>query len=406
MKLIKIPKDKYEDYRLSVIFDGYKWDPQFKDDNTIADHVLVLTQKENQEIENLVVSLGKETKEAEKFINLNHNIMKDLKLPWKMKKVISLCKNYDSSKHVRLMRFDFHPCTDGTFMISEVNSDVPGGFAESSLMPKIALHYLEDKHYIYKNFGDVLIKHLVKKIKPFGTIMMVHCTSYTDDRQVMQFLGDELEKLGFKIIYGAVDHLNFKNKKAFSILDNNKKDIDGIIRFNPIEWVVDIQDKSWHGYFNTETPSCNHPIAVITQSKRFPLIWDILEKEGINLSTWRKTLPHTTGVKKAKHKEGYIYKPVWGRVGEGITIKGAIEKKEYDKTIKDVKKHPKNYIAQKQFESLGLLDEDGKIYHVCLGAYYVEGESAGYYGRISKTKRIDSHAKDIPVLIEVGDTNE
>ena len=28
MKLIKIPEDKYYDYRLQAMFDCYKWDPQ------------------------------------------------------------------------------------------------------------------------------------------------------------------------------------------------------------------------------------------------------------------------------------------------------------------------------------------------------------------------------------------
>ena len=38
MKLVSIPQNKYEEYRLNVIFDCYKWDPQFQDNNTIAKH--------------------------------------------------------------------------------------------------------------------------------------------------------------------------------------------------------------------------------------------------------------------------------------------------------------------------------------------------------------------------------
>ena len=39
MKLVSIPKDKYDEYRLSLMFDCYKWDPQFLDHNTIAKYV-------------------------------------------------------------------------------------------------------------------------------------------------------------------------------------------------------------------------------------------------------------------------------------------------------------------------------------------------------------------------------
>ena len=53
--------------------------------------------------------------------------------------------------------------------------------------------------------------------------MFVHCTSYSDDRQVMQYIGDEMEKRGFKSLYGAADHINFKEKQAYCILDNNKE---------------------------------------------------------------------------------------------------------------------------------------------------------------------------------------
>lgn len=35
MKLVPIPEKKYKDYRLDVIFNCYKWDPQFLDNNTI-----------------------------------------------------------------------------------------------------------------------------------------------------------------------------------------------------------------------------------------------------------------------------------------------------------------------------------------------------------------------------------
>lgn len=402
MKLISIPKNKYDDYRLSVIFDGYKWDPQFLDDNTIAKYALVLTQEEHQHLSSLVEKLGKETEAAEKMMIAKPKIMTDLKLPLKMKRMIPYLKNYDASKHVRLMRFDFHLCTDGRFMLSEVNSDVPGGFAEASIMPEIALKYLGSSNYDTVHFGNILLSALKKKVKENGRIMMVHCTSYSDDRQVMQFLGEKLKGEGFEVIYGAADHLYFVNNEAYCNLDNNEGKVDAIVRFNPIEWVVDIKPKTWFGYFETNVSACNHALSVLCQSKRFPLIWDHLEKEGVDLSTWRLTLPDTQRVKDVKGKDGYIYKPVWGRVGEGISIKEACKEDEYNKIMKEVKRHPNRYIAQKQFDSKALISDDKQAFHVALGAYYVEGKAAGYYARLSKTRRVDSHAQDIPVLIEKG----
>ncbi len=268
------------------------------------------------------------------------------------------------------------------------------------MLPELATKYLDNNNYFFKNFGDILISAISKKVKPNGTIALVHCTSYSDDRQVMQYLGDKLESVGFKVIYCAADHVRFKNLEAFCILDGNNQKLDGIFRFTPIEWLKDIKPKKWGGYFNTITPSCNHPNAVFAQTKRFPLIWDKLEQNGIKLNTWRTLLPETIEVKDVKNRDGFIFKPACGRVGEKISIKEACVGDEYKKIIKDVKMHPKDYLAQKKFESRIIKADDGKEYHLCLGSYTVEGSHAGYYARISNLPRIDSYAADTPVLVE------
>ena len=402
MKLVSIPKDKYDEYRIDLMFDAYKWDPQFFDSNTIAKQALVITDEEHKELERLTEQLDEETRKAEEVLNKNLKLAKPLALPKKIYKELKKMKNYDPDKHIRLMRYDFHPTIEGKWAVSEVNSDVPGGFAESSIMPQMAIDVLNEKRYWYKNFGDILTNAIIKKVKAKGTIVLVHCTSYSDDRQVIQFLGDKLKQLGFRIIYAAADHLRFKNQEAFSILDGNEGKVDAIIRFTPLEWLIDIKPKHWEGYFDTITPSCNHPIAIFAQTKRFPLVWDQLEKQGIRLSTWRQLLPETVEVKNAKHKNDYIFKPACGRVGEKISIKEACKEDEYRKIMADVKKHPKKYLAQKKFNSKPLISEEGESFHVCLGSYSVEGKHAGYYARISKLPRIDSYAADIPVLIKKG----
>ena len=397
MKLVPITDEKYINYRIDAMFDCYKWDPQFVDNNTLARYVLVLSEKEYKELVELTEKLDLETIEAEKFLNNNLQYIKPLYLPKKLTKEIKKMKNYDKNKHIRLMRYDFHPTIDNKWQISEVNSDVPGGFAEASLLPKLAIKTLKEDYYSI-DFGEILSNAISRKIKKKGTIMFVHCTSYSDDRQVMQYIGDKMKSLGYNSIYGAADHLIFKNKQAISILNNYEGKVDCIFRFTPLEWLKDIKPKTWSGYFDTITPSCNHPIAIFAQTKRFPLIWDILEQNGIKMTTWRKLLPDTKEVKD--FEEGYIYKPACGRVGENISIKEPRYKEEYLKIKKKKKKHPKNYVVQKKFFSKPIKSADGKEYHICLGSYTVDGKQAGFYARISKLPRIDSYAADIPVVIE------
>lgn len=400
MKLVRIPDEKYYDYRLQAMLDCYKWDPQFFDSNTLAKYILVLTSEENNKVINLTKNLDKETRLAEEYLNKNIKLSKKLALPKKIIEQIPNMQTYDKTQNIRLMRYDFHPSVDGNWVVTEVNSDVPGGFAESSLLPDLARRIIDMPELEYNSFGEVMVKAINSKLNRKGTIMMVHCTCFSDDRQVMQYMGDRLKKEGYDIIYGAADHINFKNKKAYCILDNNKKDIDLIFRFTPLEWLIQMKPRRWDGYFNTITSSCNHPIGIYAQSKRFPFVWDDLENAGISMNTWRSLLPETLMVKDLGSREGFIYKPVYGRVGEKISIKEACKGDEYAKILNDVKKHPNQYLAQKRFQSMPLKGDDNTEYHICLGSYTVEGEHAGYYARMSPYPRIDSYAADIPVLIE------
>src|SRR5699024_9599324 len=143
------------------------------------------TEEEHRKLESLTEKLDKETKNAEEFLNQNLKTAKILELPLKINKEVKTMKNYNPDIHIRLMRFDFHPTTQG-FKVSEVNSDVPGGFAEASLMPDLALKLLGKDKYYFKNFGEIFLNSISKKIKTKGKIMLVHCTCFSDDRQVMQ----------------------------------------------------------------------------------------------------------------------------------------------------------------------------------------------------------------------------
>ncbi len=402
MKLVAIPKEKYNDYRMDVIFKGYKWDPQFLDSNTIARHALVLTPHEHAVLQSLTERLFEETVRCEELLNQNLALTKPLALPRRLRAEVRSMANYRREGHIRLMRFDFHPTAGGGWALSEVNSDVPGGFAEASLMPQIAQHYLGDKTLWAIDFGSILAQAIAQKAKPGGRVLLVHCTCYSDDRQVMQFLGDKLANLGLCPVYAAADHVRFDNGEAVCILDGNAGKADVLVRFTPLEWLVRMKPRRWQGYFDTITPCCNHPIAIFAQTKRFPLVWGALRALGAPVSCWQSLLPQTLEVKAAKGQNGFIYKPACGRVGEGIGIIEACRGNEYEEILKAVKRRPGQYLAQKRFESLPLPDGEGGMHHVCLGAYGVQGKAAGYYARISDVPRIDSHAADIPVLIEGG----
>jgi glutathionylspermidine synthase len=306
------------------------------------------------------------------------------------------------------MRFDFH-LTETGWMVSEINSDVPGGLAEASIWPEISARYVDAVPG--ENVAAQLLEAFKSKINRNGTVAFVHATSYSDDRQVMQFLGNYFESGGLHTVYTAPDHIGWIDKQAKSIIKGRECGIDGIVRFFPLEWLINLpRGAHWQGYYDSQTPSCNNPAAIFTQSKRLPLIWDVL---GVNITAWKQLLPETRDPRSVPpHEDGWIYKPALGRVGEGILIKEVISPKEQAQIKKAVRKEPKNWVAQRRFNSLPIPAMDGEDirspeYHVCIGVFTVDGKNAGFYGRISPYPRIDANAIDIPVLIEKdGKTND
>ena len=397
VRLEAIPGDRYSDYRYEVIFKAYKWDPQVEDHNTISGHVVLLERETARCLERWAERLAEETARMEEALLNRLPLAETLGLPRKILRMLTRSLNYDRSRHVRLMRFDFHPTTTG-WAISEINSDVPGGFAEASMMPRIAAPYFDD-YEPGVDMADRLLNAFRPRIVNDGAVALIHATSYADDRQVMQFIGDYFEAHGMPTVLAAPAHLRWRERKAFVNAGEGEKAIGGVVRFFPLEWLVNLpRNVRWQEGFGTdETPSCNHPVAILAQSKRLPLIWDRL---GVDIPIWRQLLPETRepGQESGDMAE-WVCKPALGRVGEGISIKEALTPKELAQIEKTVRRHPRDWVVQRRFHSLPLKASDGQFRHLCIGVFTVDGKCAGFYGRLSPYPRIDARAKDIPVLV-------
>lgn len=391
-----IPEKDYSDYRYEVIFKAYKWDPQVEDHNTVAKQVLLMDGETAKQLESWAEQLSEETVLMEEALAKMPAPAKKLGFPKTVLKNLDRLSGYERRQNIRLMRFDFHPTETG-WAVSEVNSDVPGGMAEASVLPQIAARYFEG-YEPRKNVAESLLNAFQEKIKKDGTIAFVHATSYSDDRQVMEFLSDYFGKNGFRTMFAAPDHIKWSDRKAVSILKGYEGQVDGIVRFFPLEWLTNLPNgANWKGYYDTVTPSCNHPIAIYAQSKRLPLIWD---KLGVEVPAWKKLLPDTLEPKAVSAADtGYIYKPALGRVGEGISVKEAVTEKEFNTIRKAVRRHPQDWLAQRRFISSPVMSPEQENYHLCVGVFTVNGKSAGFYGRISPYPRIDARARDIPILV-------
>lgn len=393
--LAVIPEAAYADYRYNVIFGAYKWDPQVEDESTVAGHVVLMSPALAQKLSRWAEQLSLETMAMEEALLRKLPLAARLGLPGGIRRALPRLAGYERDRHVRLMRFDFHPTTEG-WAVSEVNSDVPGGFAEASVLPEIACAFF-DGYGPGENLADGLLGAFSRKVGQGERIAFVHATAYSDDRQVMQFLSDHFRGHGMHTFFAAPDHIRWVQRRAVSVLAGCEGPVGGMVRFYPLEWLVNLPRAArWQGYYDGQTPACNHPIAILAQSKRLPLIWDAL---GVAHPAWSALLPETKDPKLVKPQPGWLYKPALGRVGEGISIKGGMPEKERLKIERTARRHPQYWVAQRQFDSKPLIAPDGVPYHLCAGVFTVDGKSAGFYGRISPYPHIDAKAKDIPILV-------
>jgi len=385
----------FPSYRRDVIFRCFKWDPQVGDVCTISDHACVLTAASVSRLSRLAEALARETMQLEAALLERPDLHAELGIPRPLRRVLSRARG-PSDSHVRVMRFDFHPTLDG-WAISEVNSDVPGGFAESSALPQLAASYVPGA----RPAGDVaqaLVSAVSERLGSRKRVALVHATAYADDRQVMQFLATRFAAADFEYALIAPDHLRWNNGCAVSIAHGQEGPIDAIVRFYPAEWLPALPARSnWPEYFATPTLSCNPPAVVLTQSKRLPLLWDRL---GVPVPTWRSLLPETCDPRDApwRRDDAWLVKPAFGRVGEDIAWRSGVPRKAWRRTLFRAYASPRHWIAQRRFASRPLTNSAGPR-HVCIGVFTVNGRAAGFYGRISSLTLIEKQAQDIPVLV-------
>ena len=144
-------------------------------------------------------------------------------------------------------------------------------------------------------------------------------------------------------------------------------------------------------------PLMNPAAALLTQSKRFPLVWDRL---ATALPMWRRLLPATRDPRHAdwRRDDLWVLKPALGRVGDSIGIRGVTATKEWASIARGARWFPRHWVAQRRFEATPLPTPDGPGYP-CFGVYTVDGRAAGIYGRIAGVPLVNHLSRDVAVLV-------
>lgn len=396
---IPMESTRFAEVRLQAIFDCCKWDFQVGDVATLANFPLLLNLETWRELARLAEKLASEIMAAEQEIVLRPRLLKGLSLPPMIEKIWQKPSIFQTLlPDVRVIRFDFHFTHDG-WRISEANTDVPSGYIEATgFTGLVASHYSQTVPL--GNPAAVLATAIRQSVGEGAHVALVHATAYTDDHQVMIYLAQHFQQVGLRTCLISPAQIYWEQGKIFSLNQHSLTPIDFLYRFFPAEWLPNLPKTcGWENLFGSvQIPQCNPTTALITQTKRFPLVWDELETK---LPTWRSLLLETRDPREVSHlnDESWVLKPALGRMGEKIGILGVTEAEDWLKIYQNAQQHPEKWVAQRRFEPIPLLTVDGHFYP-CIGVYTINGLASGAYGRLGRTPLIDGTAQDIAVLTQ------
>jgi glutathionylspermidine synthase len=383
--------------RRRAIFDCCKWDPQVEDVATVAGVPLVLRRETWVELAGLAEALAQETLAAEAELLARPDLHRRLALPRAVRAALARARREGMTPGVaRLIRFDFHHTPDG-WRISEANTDVPGGLNEASGFPALLAPHYPGATPV----GDPAAAYVAALLAaaPAGAVIaLVHATAYSDDRQVMSYLADRLAAAGARPELASPDHLRWSGGRARLETAWSRDPVDLIVRFFPAEWLPNLpRAADWPRYFaGATTPMSNPAAALLTQSKRLPLVWDDL---ATPLPTWRAVLPETRDPRAApwRREDGWVLKPALGRVGEDVAISGVASPKDWRRVSRAARWYPGHWIAQRRFEATRF-QVNGTALYPCVGVYTVDRRAVGAYGRLASRPLIDWRAQDAAIL--------
>jgi len=390
-----LPEEIWQRVRLRTIFEHCKWDVQSEDHCVLANFPLLIVQSEWQKLCSIAEALSCELALAERELLSRPDLQAKLGLPKALKKEFARLDE-PTPGVARVLRFDFH-FTDQGWRISEVNADVPGGFIEAS-----GFTHLMASHYpgtmAPPDPADRYARKLCNEFGIGAIVGLVHATAYSDDRQVMQFLGRKMNHHGLQIVLASPGHLLWDSNGArvSSSFANNR--LDAVVRFFPAEWLPTLRTRSqWVPFFSQGRTRISNPAsALLVQSKRFPLVWDSMSTD---LRTWKTMLPETVCPSTVINElQDWVVKPAFGRVGEDIAIAGVTAERKLQLIYKAAKRHPSQWIAQRRFRGLPVHVKNGS-YFPSLGVFTIDGMVAGVYARVALKPLIDDEAQDISVLI-------
>jgi len=374
-----------------------KWDTRLGGRLTLASQALIVPQSEWQALTRCAEQLGAETVAMEAEISRRPELFRQLGIPGPLRRCLASLDRLAAPGPVRAMRFDFHP-TAGGWAVSEVNSDVPGGYGEATLLPVLYQPFLE--RFRRPPAPLTLWADALASALDGDTVAFLSAPGYREDHQVVRVLMQELADRGLICHWiqtpSALDWSGGEPRLRRA----RQAPVHAIVRFYQGEWLSQLPRRTnWRRLLAYSGIVVNPAASILTESKRLPLIWTRL---SASTDVWRSVLPECRdpqSIGRADRGE-WVLKGAFSNTGDSVMIGNEMTAQAWDAALRVARRQPYGWVAQRRFETTPLDSANGRLYP-CIGVFAINGKAAGAYVRLSPQQLTDGLALEAPLLIRL-----
>jgi glutathionylspermidine synthase len=383
------------EHRLHLEFE--KWDTQVGDISVLSEQPLVLSEREWRRLCHLAEQLAAETIRLELEVLAEPDLQILIGLPQALRKTLAIwLKNRPpgEGRAVRVMRFDFHPTHSG-WCVSEVNSDVPGGWREGTTLPLLYQKFYPEFRCPaspLNSWGEA-----VQSIYTGGRVAILSAPGHLADHQVACAFARELHSRGLPS-ETVTTPAALAWKSDACVLRAQCEPLTLIVRFYQAEWLAALPRRTgWsHLFEQTGIHVINPLLSAISESKRFTLARQT--KSGYPFLS--ALMPETRDPRQVDSGSWHewVLKATYSNTGDQVHIPQSSASRKHAHVVVNALRHPHQWAAQRMFVTTPVETVRGPLYP-CIGVFVVNGRASGAYVRLSATQVTDCYAVEAPLLI-------
>lgn len=390
-----LPPDVFRERLERLRFEFNKWDLFVHGRPTVEPGAIVLSPDEHAQLAKASEALAGVAERARHRIASEPESAKALGLPTDVARLAAV-----GSAGPVITRIDLFQTADG-WKASEFNDDVPGGYNDAIGLPAVFHDVRPPGTDLPGDLPAALLRVLSDEEGPLG---MVYATAYAEDLQVVHLIADLLRTQGIEVEFGSPAHV----RESGGAVTLNGRTVSRLYRFFPAEWFPLLPNAaSWHAHDSWDAAVVNPFASAWTQSKAC-FAWLHSNAAGHDRETVRDYLPHTwllddeNATRALADRETYVLKPAFGRMGEGVSLGAALPADAWRKRVYEALRgrRTRPFVLQERFQPVGVDVGKPRNATVCLGAYVIQGQFAGYYARASLSPVTAYDATNVLPLVE------